>query len=260
MSFVTFAACTGRGRVGAYTALGEVGTRLRQSEAPGVYLNGLIVYGHGGLLLRDMALPADVVRDAVAFASEQDVSVVGFSGDRSLCAKKCQWTQVLADANDPDPEVCGDWSMITAEHRLNKLLLLADAERVDEIRPKLLARLGDAASLTQATPTMLEVLPSGASKGDGVALLASHLEVEPAEIMALGDAENDIGMLQLAGHSVAMGQAKEDVKAAAVHVTGTNVEDGAADAIERLFLEPRGVMRGGAYASYCGDGVAPIKK
>jgi HAD superfamily hydrolase (TIGR01484 family) len=45
-------------------------------------------------------------------------------------------------------------------------------------------------------PEMLEVLPLGASKGLGVSKLLEHLNIAPANLMALGDAENDIEMLK----------------------------------------------------------------
>jgi 5-amino-6-(5-phospho-D-ribitylamino)uracil phosphatase len=54
--------------------------------------------------------------------------------------------------------------------------------------------------------------------------------------MAIGDNTNDVEMLRVAGWSVAMGQAQEAVKAAARAVTGTNLEDGVALAIERYVL------------------------
>ena len=43
-----FCCATGRGRSGAYMALGRVGDQLRARGAPGVFLNGLIAYGPGG--------------------------------------------------------------------------------------------------------------------------------------------------------------------------------------------------------------------
>ena len=54
--------------------------------------------------------------------------------------------------------------------------------------------------------------------------------------MALGDNNNDIAMLQAVGWGVAMGQAPAQVKAAANAVTGSNWEDGVAQAIERYAL------------------------
>ena len=87
MQLCTFACATGRARSGAHQALGShLAEQL--SKAPGVFLNGLIVYGHDDLLLRDTCLTPDIVLEAAAFASERGVSLVGFSGDRSLCEKR----------------------------------------------------------------------------------------------------------------------------------------------------------------------------
>lgn len=236
----TFAACTGRGRKGAYDALGPVGRRLRQSGAPGVFLNGLVVYGRDGELLRDAALERDIVLEAAAFAADNGLTVVGCSDERSLCEARDTWTAFLAAAYDPDPEPLGPWPGIAAAHRINKLLLLAPPSVITEVRPLLAERLGRSASLVVSVDCMLEVLPAGASKGGGVALLLDHLGLQPSEAMAMGDAENDLGMLQLVGTSVAMGNAPDFVKRAARHVTASNDEDGAALAIEAHFFDAVG--------------------
>lgn len=253
MSKVPFCPCTGRGRLGAYQALGALGRRLREVQPPGVFLNGLIVYGPGGELLRDMALEDEVSSEVVAFAAEHDdVSLIGFSGDRSLCARRCKWTRFLASAHDPDPEVLGSWQSILSEHRVNKLMLMGEPERMARLRPLLAERLGEAASLVcSGPPEMLEVLPAGASKGAGVQVMLDALGVCPSHVLAIGDAENDVGMLRLAGTSVAMGNAKEEVRRAADHVSAANDADGAAIAIDRHVLQPLGIALGSAYSAYC---------
>jgi magnesium-transporting ATPase (P-type) len=63
------------------------------------------------------------------------------------------------------------------------------------------------------------------------------MDVKPEEVLALGDAENDIEMLQLAGIGVAMGNAHEKLKAVADYVVATNDEDGVAEAVERFALK-----------------------
>ena len=54
--------------------------------------------------------------------------------------------------------------------------------------------------------------------------------------MAIGDSGNDIPMLRAAALGVAMGNATREVKDAADAVTASNMEDGAAIAIERYIL------------------------
>ncbi|WP_193059185.1 HAD hydrolase family protein, partial [Pseudomonas sp. K8] len=66
--------------------------------------------------------------------------------------------------------------------------------------------------------------------------LAEHLGIDRTQVMAIGDQENDLTMLQYAGTSVAMGNAVDIVKATALHQTTPNSEDGVALAIERFVL------------------------
>lgn len=58
---------------------------------------------------------------------------------------------------------------------------------------------------------------------------------DAGQVMAIGDQENDLTMLTWAGIGVAMGNAPEHVKQAADYVTKSNVEDGVAWALEKLF-------------------------
>jgi 5-amino-6-(5-phospho-D-ribitylamino)uracil phosphatase len=82
----------------------------------------------------------------------------------------------------------------------------------------------------------LTVMGPSCSKASGVALLAQAFGIEMREVMAIGDNNNDLEMLQAAGWSVAMGQAPEAIQAAANTVTTSNAEDGVALAIEHYVL------------------------
>jgi hydroxymethylpyrimidine pyrophosphatase-like HAD family hydrolase len=92
-------------------------------------------------------------------------------------------------------------------------------------------------------------LPLGASKGAGVAWLLDHLGMNPTGLLALGDGENDIEMLQLAAVGVAMGNAGAKVKGVADAVMGSNDVDGVAQAIHEYVLKPRGLSEGKTAAS-----------
>ena len=85
----------------------------------------------------------------------------------------------------------------------------------------------------------MQVLPLGASKGAGVEWLLAHLGVSASNVMAMGDGENDLEMLELACVGVAMSNAGARVKAAADVVVPSNDEDGVAEAIQRYVLAPR---------------------
>lgn len=80
------------------------------------------------------------------------------------------------------------------------------------------------------------MLPPGASKGLGLTMVLERMAVDARHVLAIGDGENDIEMLRLAGTSVAMGNAGADVKAAAQFVTSSNDENGLALAVECFVL------------------------
>nr|MCU0609021.1 HAD-IIB family hydrolase [Chitinispirillaceae bacterium] len=75
----------------------------------------------------------------------------------------------------------------------------------------------------------LEFLDVRVNKAAGLEALAAAYGIDPAEIVAFGDEENDIPMLQRAGLGIAMANASSDVKKAAHRVSQwTNDEDGIA--------------------------------
>lgn len=91
--------------------------------------------------------------------------------------------------------------------------------------------------ITGALCNNIEVNARGVNKGKGILMLGKILGIEREEIMAFGDGLNDTVMLREAGVGVAMGNAIEEVKAAADKVTLTNDEEGVAAAIENYVLD-----------------------
>lgn len=81
----------------------------------------------------------------------------------------------------------------------------------------------------------LDLAPEGVSKASALADVAAVLGVAQADVLAIGDGRNDVEMLRWAGRGVAMGQAPDEVKAVADHVSGTLVEDGAATELASTF-------------------------
>ena len=91
--------------------------------------------------------------------------------------------------------------------------------------------------VTQSSFDLLEFLHPEVSKVNALKAIAQDLGITPAEIVAIGDNHNDIGMIGYAGLGVAMGNAHEEVKAAADYVTLSNTEEGVAVVIEKLLQE-----------------------
>ena len=83
---------------------------------------------------------------------------------------------------------------------------------------------------------IIELNSTNASKGNALCILCEKLGIQLENVLAIGDNENDISMLQAAGISAAMENAEDDVKQAAKFVAGNNEEDGAAHFLEEWVL------------------------
>ncbi len=118
-----------------------------------------------------------------------------------------------------------------------KLMMIDEPDVLDAAIARLPAELTERFAVLKSAPFFLEVFDHRAGKGPSLQKLAEHLGIDRANVMAIGDQENDLSMLQFAGTSVAMGNAIAAVKAMARFETATNAEDGVARAIERFVLQ-----------------------
>ncbi len=81
----------------------------------------------------------------------------------------------------------------------------------------------------------MEVRCPTATKWRALEWLLGQWEIEPEEVVAIGDDVNDLPVLRAVGRSFAMGNASPEVKEAADALTAGNDEDGVAEALESVF-------------------------
>lgn len=115
-----------------------------------------------------------------------------------------------------------------------KILLAIQPELLPDVQKTSAAFLPEDLSVVQTAAFYLEIIPRRINKGQGVIDVCRALNILPEEVIAFGDAANDIPMLRAAGMGVAMGNASEDVKAAADRTTLSCDEDGIAAALDEL--------------------------
>lgn len=94
----------------------------------------------------------------------------------------------------------------------------------------------EAHSLQFPEVKFINMVAPGQSKGTAMNALISHLGYTADEVMAVGDWLNDVAMIKNAGLGVAMGNAHEDVKKAADHITLHVDEHGLAEAVRKFLL------------------------
>ena len=81
-----------------------------------------------------------------------------------------------------------------------------------------------------------DIIAGGGGKMNGIKWYLEHIGLKPEEIIAFGDAENDLDMLRFAGIGVAMGNGSEEAKAAADYITADIDDDGIEKALKHFNL------------------------
>lgn len=118
----------------------------------------------------------------------------------------------------------------------NKMVCTLEPAIIEEKMPLIPASYHEHYNIVRSGEYIFEFLPKKVSKAYGLKLLGELLNIKPEEMMALGDEENDLAMIEYVGLGVAMANGSQQIKEAAQYVTLTNEEDGVAHAVEKFVL------------------------
>ena len=121
---------------------------------------------------------------------------------------------------------------------LPRIGAIQGSKAVARIKAELQAKYADSVNIFDSIgPTgriIITITAKNAEKGTALAAACEYLQISPDEVVAFGDAENDLAMFRLAGAAVAMGQADDAVKAAADFVSVPHHEGGVGVAVMHL--------------------------
>lgn len=119
---------------------------------------------------------------------------------------------------------------------VTKLMLLGEPRIMSRLDAELGRRFGEHVTVLHTDRDLLQIMDRRVSKGVALKLLGRHYGIDRREIMAIGDAPNDVGMLQVAGIAVAMDNAHPLVKDVADWVAPSNDDHGVSAALQRFGL------------------------
>lgn len=110
----------------------------------------------------------------------------------------------------------------------------SDAAMLQRCEAAMQQAVGKQATAVRSQTYYLDVTPPGHDKGTFVEAMARRLGISTDAVATIGDMQNDLAMFAKSGISFAMGNATDDVKKRATHVTGSNENDGFAGAMEAI--------------------------
>lgn len=181
-------------------------------------LRGLRELGPPLVYVDDHPLPLDIVTEPAERAHPYQREYLGDNGPV---------TRTVGSIERPPSRAVVMLSCMAERERLLRARELVTSAVGESARTHLLANRGYRGHI-------LEIVSAEAGKWPALRRLAESWGVAPAEILAVGDDENDVEMLRESGCGVAMGNAAGPVRSAADRVTASNAEDGAARILEEL--------------------------
>lgn len=204
-----------------------------------VCANGAVLYdSDADRVLGAVTLSTDTL-DWVADLAETALPGCGLAAERvGISAHDAATPQFVSAPGYEHAWLNPDTTEVSAEevlgHPAVKLLIrlpgIASAHMIDRLAPL----VGDRVDLTFSTNNgLIEVSAPGVTKASGLLGLAEHLGLADPAILAFGDMPNDVPMLSMARHGVAVANAHDDAIAVADEVTASNSDHGVARVLER---------------------------
>ncbi|EPT30510.1 Cof family hydrolase subfamily protein [Toxoplasma gondii TgCatPRC2] len=230
---------TGRPHVGTVHCIGPaVLEEMGMPNAfPGVYMNGCLVYGSDGKLLHAEYLDKELQKQVFSLLEERNLvnRVCGYQGEGLFCCEKNPYTWYTKDEYDECEPVVLPSVDDLKNMNLCKLTFNGSPQEVTEFRALLegFVKNGNGRCV-QPIPRNVEFIPKSVSKAKGLDILFASMNITKAEVVALGDSENDLEMLRHVDLSVCVANGCESAKEAAKFVTLSNDQDGFAAVVKEI--------------------------
>ena len=122
----------------------------------------------------------------------------------------------------------------TLNQAIYKVVLIDTENNISSIRNSVPMDIIKLFEITSSESTRIEFVQKGITKQQAILTLLNYLNIDKSEMIAIGDGENDISMLELAEMPVAMGNANNEVKNYAKLITDTNDNSGVGKALKQL--------------------------
>jgi Cof subfamily protein (haloacid dehalogenase superfamily) len=179
-------------------------------------------------------IPSSAVEHSLDVLNEFGIDIWLFTNDKWLTRNgDGEYVPHEIRAIRADPTVIEDFSpFLSAACKV--VGSSPDPALLQRCEAAMLKAVGTQATAVRSQSYYLDITPPGHDKGTFVETMARRLGIPTDAVATIGDMQNDLAMFKKSGLSIAMGNATDDVKQQATHVTASNDDEGFAAAIEMI--------------------------
>lgn len=207
-----------------------------EMDVPIITYNGALIKSVLGKVYFEGFINPDVVKSFYEFCRKHNYYYQTYQNDKLYFEVYTDKSKAYEKSIGVDGFTVGEKvnELLTG---IPKILIITDNnEQSDAVAKHINEVFAGKAHAAKSQPTYVEIMAPGINKASGLKQLAKTLGIDMQNVMAIGDANNDVPMLKEAGFSAVMGSAKDDVKACGDVVVSDSDHDGVAEAIYKYVL------------------------
>ena len=211
-------------------------------NAPIIAYNGALVYDLSThRALQSLVIPSESARGICRMAEERGIYVQAYPGEGYFAQAHTKYTGLYEDSVKVPCGITG--VPLSGWISSDQVKLLVIGEKEDTARNIALfqAAFPDV-SFMMSRPNYIEIVSQGVDKRFALEALIQELGIAQEEVLAFGDGQNDVSMLEFAGKGYCVENATSAVRAQCKNFAPANTQDGCAIVIERLL--DAGELRG----------------
>lgn len=219
-----------------YVGVGPIAKGLGLNAPMIAYNGGMIVDSSTDQIIYECSMKPDHARKVIADAKEEDTTLIIWSKDKLYVNRIDDRVESYIQISDVVPHLIEDYEALIVQG-ITKLLWIDELDTIEAFREIYRTKYRERLNVVRSLPMFLEFVDKGVSKAEAMKRIGERHGIRQEEMIAIGDGDNDLEMLEYAGLGIAMGNAHDEVKRAADAVTASNDEDGIAKAIQKYILD-----------------------
>lgn len=216
-------------------------------------LRGFLVSSQGAVarsaetseVLHQALLPTAHAAEVTAEGLERGLTVMVWTADGVFARQRTEWVeQYTADSGGDKVTLADVLSLVDGGAPVEKVVWGAEPELIALLAPEMHRRYRSGVLMTVTEDWFLEFTSPRATKAEGVAAVARHYGIDRENVLAFGDGNNDVPMLEWAGLGVAMPHGRASARAAAKLVAPAGDPETSLSRAVEMLLDGAGVVNG----------------
>jgi Cof subfamily protein (haloacid dehalogenase superfamily) len=192
--------------------------------------------GSPGAVIYERPLRPAPSRRALHLARKENWHFQAYQNDELLCEQDRPEARLYASISGIPFKLVPDLERLLAQGTTKAACVIEDPDEVDRASALMREELGDTARVTRSNPEFVEILDTEVSKAAACEIVCARLGFSLSEAVAIGDAPNDVELLEAAGLAIVVATSRPEVLAVADATCAPPEDGGVADVLEAFGL------------------------